>query len=52
MTDYRALCAELLAALENSIRVVYHEGGTQHISTADPVIAKANAALAEQREVT
>ena len=44
-TDYRALCAELLAALENAIRVIYHEDGTQHISTADAVITRADAAL-------
>lgn len=47
MTDFRALCAELLEALENAIRVVYGEDGTKHISTADPVIAKADAALAQ-----
>jgi hypothetical protein len=47
MTDWKALCAELLEALENAIRVVYHEDGTKHISTADPVIAKADAALAQ-----
>jgi len=46
-TDWRALCAELLEALENAIRVVYHEDGTKHISTADPTIAKADAALAQ-----
>lgn len=44
-TDYRALCAELLAALENAIGVIYHEGGTQHISTADAVITRADVAL-------
>ena len=44
--DYRALCVELLDALENAIRVIYHEDGTKHISTADTVIAKADAALA------
>jgi hypothetical protein len=47
MTDFRALCAELLEALENAIRVIYGEDGTKHISTADPVIAKAAAALAQ-----
>jgi hypothetical protein len=47
MTDFRALCAELLEALENAIRVIYREDGTKHISTADPVIAKADAALAQ-----
>jgi hypothetical protein len=46
-TDWRALCAELLEALENAIRVVYNEDGTKHISTADPTIAKADAALAQ-----
>jgi hypothetical protein len=45
--DFRALCAELLEALENAIRVIYNEDGTKHISTADPVIAKADAALAQ-----
>jgi hypothetical protein len=49
--DYRALCAELLAALENAIRVIYHEDGTNHISTADAVIAKADAALAQPEPV-
>ena len=46
-TDYRALCVELLEALENAIRVIHHEDGTRHISTADAVIAKADAALAQ-----
>lgn len=50
-TDYRALCAELLEALENAIRVIYHEDGTKHISTADAVIAKADAALAQPEPV-
>jgi hypothetical protein len=50
-TDYRALCAELLNALENAIRVIHHEDGTQHISTADAVIAKADAALAQPETV-
>ena len=45
--DYRALCAELLDALENAIGVIYGEGGTKHISTADAVITKADAALAQ-----
>ena len=47
MTDYKQLCAELLSELENVIRVIYREDGTWHISNADPVIAKAGAALAE-----
>ena len=45
--DFRALCAELLAELENAIRVIYHEDGTRHVSSADPVITKADAALAQ-----
>ena len=47
MTDFRELCAELLEALENAIRIIYNEDGTKHISTADSVIAKADAALAQ-----
>ena len=46
-SNYRALCAELLAELENAIRVIYHEDGTHHISAADAVIASADTALAE-----
>ena len=49
MTDtYRALCVELLAELENAIRVIYREDGTHHISTADAVIARADTALAAE----
>ncbi len=47
MTDFRALCAELLDALENAIGVIYGKGGTKHISTADAVITKADAALSQ-----
>ena len=46
--DFRTLCSELLAALKNAIRVIYHEDGTDHIKTADAVIAKADATLAEE----
>jgi hypothetical protein len=46
-TDWKALCSELLNALENAIRVIYREDGTKHISTADAVIAKAGAALSQ-----
>ena len=46
-TDFRALCAELSDALRNAIRVVYHEDGTQHISTAMPILRRARAALAD-----
>ena len=45
--DFRALCAELLDALENAIGVIHGEDGTKHISTADTVITKADAALAQ-----
>lgn len=50
--NFRALCAELLEALKNAIRVVYREDGTQHISTADDVIARADAALAAEPPIT
>lgn len=49
MTDYKQLCAELLAELKNAIRVIHAEDGTRHISSADPVITKARAALAEPK---
>jgi hypothetical protein len=46
-TDFRALCADLADALGNAIRVIHHEDGTLHISTAEPVLDRARAALAE-----
>jgi len=52
MTDYKQLCAELLSELENAIRVIYNEDGTRHISSADPVITKVRAALAEPEPST
>lgn len=45
MTDFRALCAELVDALDNAIRVIHHEDGTLHISAAEPVLDRARAAL-------
>ena len=45
--NYKALCAEPLDALENAIGVIYGEDGTKRISTADAVITKADAALAQ-----
>ena len=48
-TDFRALCAELADALHNAIRVIYTEDGTLHISTAEPVLERARAALAEHQ---
>ena len=50
-TDFRALCADLLWALENAIRVIYHEDGTKHISTANPIVNRARAALADEPAV-
>ena len=47
MTDYKQLCVELLSELENAIRVICGEDGTRHINSADAVITKARAALAE-----
>jgi hypothetical protein len=47
MTDFRALCAELADALHNAVRVIHHEDGTKHISTAYLALNRARAALAE-----
>ena len=44
--DWRALCQELLDALENAFQVMAGEGGTQHISTATDVLLRADAHLA------
>ena len=46
-TELRALCAELTDALHNAIRVIHHEDGTLHISTAEPVLERARSALSE-----
>lgn len=43
--DFPKLCEELADALHNAIRVIHHEGGTKHISTARPVLARARSAL-------
>ena len=51
MTDFRALCAELLWALENAISIIYREDGTKHISTAEQVVNRARAALADEPTV-
>jgi len=50
-TDFRALCAELLMALENAISIIYCEDGTKHISTAKPIVNRARAALADEPAV-
>ena len=34
MTDFRALCAELVDALENARRIIDGADGTLHINTA------------------
>ena len=47
-TDFRALCAELLMALENAISIIYCEDGTKHISTAKPIVNRARSALADE----
>lgn len=49
--DFRALCAELLMALENAISIIYCEDGTKHISTAKPIVNRARAALADEPAV-
>ena len=46
-TDWRGMCEEPLGELQNAIAVHYGEGGTHHISAADAVITRADAALAE-----
>jgi hypothetical protein len=47
--DFRTLCAELADALHNAIRVIHHEDGTRHISTAYLALNRARAALAESQ---
>lgn len=48
MTDTtRDLIQRLVDALTNAIRVIYNEDGTQHISTAAPVLNEARAFLAQ-----
>jgi hypothetical protein len=51
MEDLGGLCANLLAALENAVRVIYREDGTQHISTAYPVMDRARIALQQASAV-
>ena len=48
MTDIaRDLIQRLADALTNAIRVVHNEDGTQHVSTATPVLTEARAYLAQ-----
>ena len=45
MTDFRALCAELVDALENARRIIDGADGTLHINTAEFVLTRARALL-------
>ena len=47
MTTERDLIQRLADALTNAIRVIHNEDGTQHISTAAPVLAEARATLSQ-----
>ena len=48
MTDTtRDLIQRLADELTNAIRIIYNEDGTQHISTATPLLAEARAYLAQ-----
>ena len=48
MSDtYRAMCAELVDALENARRIIEGADGTLHINTAEFVLRRARALLAE-----
>ena len=48
MTDTTRELIQLLAdALTNAIRVIHNEDGTQHVSTATPVLDEARAYLAQ-----
>jgi hypothetical protein len=42
---YRAMCAELVDALENARRIIDGAGGTLHINTAEFVLRRARALL-------
>ena len=46
-TDYRAMCAELVDALENARRIIDGADGTLHINTAAFVLRRARALLAQ-----
>ena len=47
MTIDRDLIQRLANALANAIRVIHNEDGTQHVSTATPVLTEARAYLAQ-----
>ena len=44
---YRAMCAELVEALENARRIIQGSDGTLHINTAEFVLRRARALLAQ-----
>ena len=44
-SPYRAMCAELVDALENARRIIDGAGGTLHINTAEFVLRRARALL-------
>ena len=50
--DYRALCAELVESLENARRIIQGADGTLHINTAEFVLRRARAALAQPEKPT
>ena len=45
--ELRAQCAELVDALENARRIIHGGDGTLHIDTAEPVLRRAYALLAQ-----
>ena len=45
--DYRAMCAELVDALENARRIIDGADGTLHINTAEFVLRRARTLLAQ-----
>jgi hypothetical protein len=49
--DYRALCAELVESLKNARRIIQGADGTLHINTAEFVLRRARAALAQPEPV-
>ena len=46
-SPYRAMCAELVDALENARRIIDGADGTLHINTAEFVLRRARALLAQ-----
>ena len=50
-SPYRAMCAELVDALENARRIIDGADGTLHINTAEFVLRRARALLAQPEQV-